>query len=106
MLTAIEAALLYGRRCPESMRARTSLHEYRECAMPRVLNPKKSKAVSEAAVYRFTWWDRYAGKDVVSPRSATLEAITRCNGTPIEDTGIVVSSRDVDSNGFYSTPNG
>jgi hypothetical protein len=66
----------------------------------------KSRAVSEAAVYRFTWWDQYAGKPVVSPRSATLEAITRCKGTPIEDTRIVVSSRDVDSNGFYSTPNG
>src|SRR5580700_4071668 len=105
MLTAIEAALLYRHRCPESMSARTSLHEF-VVAMPRVVNPKKSKAVSEAAVYRFTWWDRYARKDVVSPRSATLDAITRCNGTPIEDTRIVVNSRDVDSNGFYSTPNG
>ena len=66
----------------------------------------KSRAATEAAVYRFTWWDCYAGKEVVSPRSATLEAITRCKGTPIEDTRVVVNSRDVDSNGFYSIPNG
>jgi hypothetical protein len=66
----------------------------------------KSRAATEAAVYRFTWWDRYAGKEVVSPRAATLEAITRCKGTPIEDTRLVVNSRDVDSNGFYSIPNG
>ena len=61
---------------------------------------------ANTAVYRFTWWDRYAGKEVVSPRSATLEAITRCKGTPIEDTRLVVNSRDVDANGFYSIPNG
>jgi hypothetical protein len=64
----------------------------------------KSRAATEAAVYRFTWWDRYAGKEVISPRSATLDAITRCKGTPIEDTRLVVNSRDVDSNGFYSIP--
>ena len=66
----------------------------------------KSRAATEAAVYRFTWWDRYAGKEVVSPRSATLGAITRCKGTPIEGTLEVVNSRDVDANGFYSKPNG
>jgi len=66
----------------------------------------RGRTVSESAVYRFTWWDRYAGKDIVSPRSATLEAITRCKGTPMEDTRQVVNSRDVDSNGFYSIPNG
>jgi hypothetical protein len=66
----------------------------------------RGRRMSEAAVYRFTWWDRHAGKNVVSPRSATLEAITRCKGTPIEDTRLVVNARDVDSNGFYSIPNG
>ena len=66
----------------------------------------KIRAATDAAVYRFTWWDRYADKEVVSPRSATLEAITRCNGTPIEDTRQVVNSRDVDANGFYSIANG
>jgi hypothetical protein len=70
------------------------------------IEPMKIRAATEAAVYRFTWWDRYAGKEVVSPRSATLEAITRCKGTPIEDTRLVVNSRDVDANGFYSIPNG
>jgi hypothetical protein len=67
---------------------------------------RPQRSVSEATVYRFTWWDCYAGKDVVSPRSATLEAITRCNGKPIEDTRIVVNSREVDCNGFHSMPNG
>jgi hypothetical protein len=70
------------------------------------MEPMKIRAATEAAVYRFTWWDRHAGKEVVSPRFATLEAITRCKGTPIEDTQLVVNSRDVDSNGFYSKPNG
>lgn len=60
------------------------------------------KSVSE--VYRFTWWDRYADKEVVSPRSATMEAITRCNGKPIEDSRLVVDSREVDRNGFHSIP--
>jgi hypothetical protein len=66
----------------------------------------KSKRVTEATVYRFTWWDQYVGKDVLSPRSATLEAITSCKGKPIEDTRQVVNSREVDCNGFYSIPNG
>ena len=70
------------------------------------IEPMKIRAATDAAVYRFTWWNRYAGKEVVSPRSATLEAITRCNGTPIEDTRQVVNSRDVDANGFYSIANG
>ena len=70
------------------------------------IEPMKIRAAIEATVYRFTWWDRYAGKQVVTPRSATLEAITRCKGTPIEDTRQVVNSRDVDANGFYSIPNG
>jgi hypothetical protein len=66
----------------------------------------KSRAATETAVYRFTWWDRHAGKEVDSPRFATLEAITRFKGTPIEDTRLVVNSRDVDRNGFYSIPKG
>src|SRR5580692_11758433 len=97
----MDAMLLQTWRCGESMIARTSLHGW-----AKGMKPMKSRSVSEAAVFRFTWWDHYAGKEIVSPRSATREAITRCKGTPIEDSGILVNSRDVDANGFYSTPNG
>jgi hypothetical protein len=34
----------------------------------------------ETAVYQFTWWDRHAGKDNISPRFATLQAITAYSG--------------------------
>jgi hypothetical protein len=62
--------------------------------------------MAETAVYQFAWWDRHAGKDNVSPRFATLEAITRCNGRPIEASRLLVESRQVDRNGFYSIPSG
>ncbi len=29
------------------------------------IEPMKIRAATETAVYRFTWWDRYAGKEVV-----------------------------------------
>jgi hypothetical protein len=96
----MDAALLYEHHCPQSKSAPTCIHDIIGGVVMR------GRRVSESAVYRFTWWDRYAGKDIVSPRSATLEAITRCKGTPIDDTRQVVNSRDVDSNGFYSIPNG
>jgi hypothetical protein len=57
--------------------------------------------MAETAVYQFTWWDPHTGKDNVSPRFATLEAITRCNGRPIEASRLLVESRQVDRNGFY-----
>jgi hypothetical protein len=62
--------------------------------------------VAETAVYQFTRWDRHAGKDVVSSRFATLDAITRCNGKAIEASRLLVDSRHVDRNGFYSVPQG
>ena len=62
--------------------------------------------MAETAVYQFTWWDRRAGKDIVSSRFATLEAITRCNGKPIEASRLLVESRQVDRNGFYFIPSG
>jgi hypothetical protein len=55
----------------------------------------------DTAVYQFTWRDRHVGKDIVSPRFATLEAITRCNGKPIEASRLFVDSQQVDRNGFY-----
>jgi hypothetical protein len=55
----------------------------------------------EIAVYQFTWWDRHASKDIVSSRFATLDAIARCNGKPIEASRLLVDSRQVDRNGFY-----
>jgi hypothetical protein len=59
--------------------------------------------MAEKAVYQFTWWDRHVGKEIVSTRFATLEAIARCNG-PIEASRLVVNSRQVDRNGFYFLP--
>jgi hypothetical protein len=59
----------------------------------------------EKVVYQFTWLDRN-GKEVVSPGFATSEAIIRCSGKLIEDTRLVVESRQVDRNGFYSRPIG
>jgi hypothetical protein len=62
--------------------------------------------MAETAVYQFTWWDQHAGKEILSSRFATLEAITRCNGKAIEASRLVVNSRQVDRNGFYSIPPG
>jgi hypothetical protein len=62
--------------------------------------------MAETAVYQFTWWDQHAGKEILSSRFATLEAITRCNGKAIESSRLVVNSRQVDRNGFYSIPPG
>jgi hypothetical protein len=56
--------------------------------------------MAETAVYQFIWWNR-RGEEIVSSRFATLEAITRCNGTPIDASRLVVNSRHVDRNGFY-----
>jgi len=58
--------------------------------------------MSESAVYQFAWWDPHDRKDVVSPRFATLNAIARCNGKVIEESRLVVSSREIDPNGFYN----
>jgi hypothetical protein len=57
----------------------------------------------DAAVYRFVWWDQNAGENVVTPRFATLEAITRCDGEPIEDTRRLVDSDRLNGNGFLAT---
>jgi hypothetical protein len=59
--------------------------------------------MAETAVYQFIWWNR-RGEEIVSSRFATLEAIARCNGTPIEASRLVVNSRHVDRNGFYFIP--
>jgi hypothetical protein len=56
--------------------------------------------MAETAVYQFIWWNR-RGEEIVSSRFATLEAITRCNGTPIDASRLAVNSRHVDRNGFY-----
>jgi hypothetical protein len=62
--------------------------------------------MAETVVYQFTWWDRHVGKEIVSSRFATLNAITRCNGKAIEASRVLVNSRHVDRNGFYFTPQG
>jgi hypothetical protein len=58
--------------------------------------------MSESAVYQFAWWDRHDRKEIISPRFATLNAIARCNGKVIEESRLVVSTREIDPNGFYS----
>jgi hypothetical protein len=62
--------------------------------------------MAKTAVYQFTWWDRRVSKEIVSSRFATLEAVIRCNGKPIETSRQVVDSRHVDRNGFYFRPEG
>ena len=64
-----------------------------------------AKAMPKTTVYQFTWWNR-RGEEIVSSRFATLEAITRFNGKAIEASRLVVNSRHVDRNGFYSMPQG
>jgi hypothetical protein len=58
--------------------------------------------MSEAVVYRFSCANDEDGTAVVAPQSATLAAIAKRNGKPIEDTRRVVDPRDIDPNGFYS----
>jgi hypothetical protein len=62
--------------------------------------------MAETAVYQFTWWNRHSGKEIVSSRFATLEAIARFNGKAIEASRLIVNSREVDRNGFHSKPVG
>jgi hypothetical protein len=62
--------------------------------------------VSEAVVYRFSCSNDEDGAAVVAPQSATLAAIAKRKGKPIEDTRRVVDSRDIDPNGFYSISSG
>jgi hypothetical protein len=62
--------------------------------------------VSEAVVYRFMCSNDEDGTTVVAPQSATLAAIAKQNGKPIEDTRRVVDPRDIDPNGFYSVGSG
>jgi hypothetical protein len=86
-----EMRFSYSKALPRTGTAALPLREAGEC-------------MAKDTVYRFTWWDNHARKEVVSPRFATLEAITRCNGKHIEDTRLVVDARAVDRNGFYSIP--
>jgi hypothetical protein len=62
--------------------------------------------VSEAVVYRFSCSNDQDGTTVVAPESATLAAIAKRKGKPIEDTRRVVDPRDIDRNGFYSVSSG
>jgi hypothetical protein len=57
----------------------------------------------DVAVYRFVWWDQNAGENVATPRFATLEAIARCDGEPIEDTRRLVDRDQLNGSGFLST---
>jgi hypothetical protein len=58
--------------------------------------------MSEAVVYRFLCSNEEDGTASVAPQSATLAAIAKRKGKPIEDTRRVVDPRDIDPNGFYS----
>ena len=53
------------------------------------------------SVYRFTWWDQTNGENVLTPRFATLEAIRRAQGSPLDKTVRVVDTADLDGNGHY-----
>jgi hypothetical protein len=53
------------------------------------------------AVYRFEIWDQEVGKNAMTPRFATLEAIGRVHGNPIVESMRTVDSGDLDGDGFY-----
>jgi hypothetical protein len=56
------------------------------------------------AVYRFSWYDHDAGKNVVSSHFATLKAIKLRNGRDIEDSRLLVDASKLDRNEFYGVP--
>jgi hypothetical protein len=75
--------------------------------MERVLDTDGGKSIfcreslmADVEVYYFVAWDPDAGQNVRSKRPATLEAIKRRKGEPIQDTRSVVDSQQVDGNGF------
>jgi len=52
-------------------------------------------------VHAFWYWDHYQGDNVGGRRMATLDAIRRIGGAPIEGTARTVDAADLDGNGFY-----
>jgi hypothetical protein len=53
------------------------------------------------AVYNFVVWDQENGENVVAPRKATVEAITRVKGAAHLSTETLVEESELDGNGFY-----
>lgn len=54
-------------------------------------------------VYNFVVWDHENGENVVAPRQATIEAITRVKVTADLSTETLVEESELDGKGFYPT---
>ena len=59
--------------------------------------------MSDVEVYYFTGWDQMQGDNLLSKRSAMLEAIKARGGTHLPETRRVVDSSELDGNGVSFT---
>jgi hypothetical protein len=67
----------------------------------RRVKPEDLVNMEAATVHAFWVWDHNLGDNVRAPRMATLEAIKRVGGVPVEGTARSVDAADLDGNGFY-----
>ena len=61
---------------------------------------KKEAQMDKVPVYYFTCYDIKTDENIRSKRPATIETITRCNGTPLKETAQKVDISSLDSDGF------
>jgi hypothetical protein len=62
---------------------------------------QEGSAMSDAYVYYFMGWEDATGKNELSKRPATLEAI-RGKGEPIMESQIVVDDSELDGSGYFN----
>lgn len=58
--------------------------------------------MNKITVFYFKCYDIQSDEMIRSKRPATLEAIKRCNGTPIQESAQEVDSSVLDSEGFLA----
>lgn len=56
--------------------------------------------MSKVSVFSFKWFEGQSKEESISPIMATLDAITRLNGSAIEDTRMEVDASRVDHSGI------
>ena len=56
--------------------------------------------MSMISVYSFKWFDGNSNEESISPTMATLDAISRLNGSAIQDTRMDVDVSRVDHSGI------
>jgi hypothetical protein len=57
--------------------------------------------MSHVSVFSFRWFEGDSSEETISPRMATLDAITRMNGSAIEGTRMEVDSARIDRTGCF-----